>query len=122
MGIQRVLAMTALVAFAAFPASADMAKVEGDHYVNKDGMTLYSFDKDSAGVSTCYDTCAVNWPPLLADAGAKAKDGFTLVKRKDGSMQWAYDGKPMYLYIKDKKAGDKTGDGVGGTWHVAKAG
>jgi len=29
------------------------------------GMTLYRFTKDTEpGISTCYDQCAVNWPPL----------------------------------------------------------
>ena len=36
-------------------------------------------------------------------------------------MQWAYDGKPLYTFVMDKKAGDKTGDGkMDGAWKVAK--
>jgi predicted lipoprotein with Yx(FWY)xxD motif len=31
----------------------------------------------------------------------------------------AYKGKPLYLFIKDAKAGDMTGDGVGDVWHTA---
>ena len=34
-------------------------------------------------------------------------------------MQWAYDGKPLYLWIKDTKPGDMTGDGVNDVWHTA---
>jgi len=83
-------------------------------------MTLYTFDKDTAGVSACYDACATNWPPLLAASGAMAKGKLSIVARKDGAMQWAYDGKPLYLWAKDTKAGDMTGDGVNGVWHVAK--
>jgi len=48
------------------------------------------------------------------------KDKWTHVTRDDGSMQWAYDGKPLYTFVKDKKAGDMTGDGVKDVWHVAK--
>lgn len=83
------------------------------------GMTLYTFDKDTAGVSNCYDKCAENWPPLFADTGAAAEGEFTLVTRTDGTVMWAYDGKPLYLWIKDKKPGDTTGDGVNGVWHTA---
>lgn len=83
------------------------------------GMTLYTFDKDTAGVSNCYDQCAVNWPPLFADAGAAAEGEFTLVTRTDGTTMWAYDGKPLYLWVKDTKPGDTTGDGVGEVWHTA---
>src|SRR5579884_1188904 len=32
--------------------------------------TLYLFKKDTAGSSTCYDTCAQNWPPLLIQSGS----------------------------------------------------
>ncbi|AMK33594.1 Putative lipoprotein [Pseudomonas putida] len=40
--------------------------------------------------------------------------------RDDGSSQWAYKGKPLYTFIKDKKAGETTGDGMKDVWHVAK--
>jgi predicted lipoprotein with Yx(FWY)xxD motif len=83
------------------------------------GMTLYTWDKDAAGVSNCYDQCATNWPPALAGADAKADGDFSLVDRKDGTKVWAYKGMPLYLWIKDTKPGDTTGDGVGGTWHTA---
>jgi predicted lipoprotein with Yx(FWY)xxD motif len=83
------------------------------------GMTLYTYDKDTAGVSNCYDKCAANWPPALADASAKAEGDFSVVDRKDGTKIWAYKGMPLYLWVKDTKAGDTTGDGVGGVWHTA---
>lgn len=83
-------------------------------------MTLYTFDKDTSGVTNCYDDCAVKWPPLIAASGAKAGGDFSLVKRKDGSEQWAYKGMPLYLWQNDKKPGDTTGDRVGGVWHIAK--
>ena len=84
----------------------------------KDGMTIYSFDKDVGGVSACYDACAAMWPAYTGKEGDALTEGWTLVKRTDGTMQWAYDGKPMYFFADDKKAGDKAGDGMGGVWHV----
>lgn len=83
------------------------------------GMTLYTFDKDSAGMSACKGGCATNWPPLMADSGAMAKGDYSVITRDDGSKQWAYKGKPLYLWIKDKAKGDMTGDGFNGVWHVA---
>lgn len=83
------------------------------------GMTLYTFDKDSAGSSNCYDNCAVNWPPYLAQAGAEAPEGFTIISRNDGTSQWAKDGAPLYFWVGDTAPGDTNGDGVGGVWHVA---
>ncbi len=86
--------------------------------VAENGMTLYIFDKDKGGVSACYDACAMAWPPYMAKAGEKKGEGWTTVARKDGSLQWAYDGKPMYFYEGDAKKGDKAGDGMKGVWHV----
>jgi predicted lipoprotein with Yx(FWY)xxD motif len=87
--------------------------------VGANDMTLYTFDKDAAGVTNCYDKCAENWPPAIADAGAKAEGDFTLVDRTDGSKMWAYKGKPLYFWVKDAKPGDTTGDMVGEVWHTA---
>ena len=84
----------------------------------KDGMTLYIFDKDKGGVSACYDDCAVNWPPYMAKKGEEMMKDWTMVERKDGTLQWAYDGKPVYFFKGDKKKGDMAGDGKGGVWHI----
>jgi hypothetical protein len=43
---------------------------------------------------------------------------YGLTDRTDGTKQWTYDGKPLYLWIKDQKPGDMTGDGVKGVWHT----
>ena len=93
----------------------------GKVYTDEKGMTLYTFDKDEANKSNCYDECAKNWPPYLAAADAKAEGEWTLVDRTDGTKQWAYEGKPVYLWVKDTKPGDVTGDMVGEVWHVVKA-
>ena len=114
------LLVSSAAALAAEPAMGDEAggtKI----YTDAKGMTLYTFDKDEAGKTNCYDKCAVNWPPFAAAADAKAEGDWTIVDRTDGSKMWAYDGKPLYTYIEDKKAGDMTGEGKGGVWHVAKA-
>ena len=91
----------------------------GQVFATSDGMTLYTFDKDESGVSNCYDQCAANWPPFMAASGAMADGDWTLVTRKDGSMMWAYDGMPLYTFVKDTKPGDVNGDGVASVWHAA---
>ena len=89
---------------------------------DKAGMTLYTFDKDSAsaGKSVCNGGCAKNWPPLMASSGAAASGNWSIVTRDDGTRQWAYEGKPLYRWVKDQKPGDKTGDGFRDVWHVAR--
>ena len=88
--------------------------------VNEAGLTVYTFDKDPAGKSVCNDKCAMNWPPLRASADSDAGGDFSVITRNDGTRQWAHKGKPLYLWIKDRKPGDKTGDGVNDVWHVVK--
>jgi predicted lipoprotein with Yx(FWY)xxD motif len=92
----------------------------GEVLTGPDGMTLYTYDKDSEGTSNCTGVCAVAWPPLYAAADAAPHDGFTPIARPDGSRQWAYRGDPLYFYVGDSKPGDVRGDGVDDLWHVAR--
>lgn len=94
---------------------------KGDYLVGPSGMTLYIFDKDTTGVSNCTGGCATLWPPYTtAAAPATLPANMTTFARADGSMQFAYNGKPLYYYTPDKAVGDVTGDGVGGVWHLVK--
>lgn len=98
--------------------TADTAK--GKTLVTATGMTLYSFDRDSAGKSACNGGCSQNWPPLAATPADAASGDWTVITRDDGSKQWAYKAKPLYSFAKDTKPGDVTGDGLlNGAWHVA---
>ncbi|GLS20345.1 hypothetical protein GCM10007874_33620 [Labrys miyagiensis] len=99
---------------AALPLAASAATM----VTARNGMTLYVFDKDAGGKPSCYGGCAAKWPPYAAKASEKMGEGWATVKRTDGALQWTYDGKPVYFYASDKKKGDKTGDGVGGVWHI----
>ena len=117
-----VFALALLAATAAFAAApvktADSAK--GKVLTDEKGMTLYTFKNDTKGVSVCNDDCAKAWPPFAADGNAEASGAYTVIDRKDGTKQWAKDGMPLYFFVKDKKAGDVSGDGVKGIWDVAK--
>jgi predicted lipoprotein with Yx(FWY)xxD motif len=109
----------ATVAMAQAAPTKTASTSKGTVLTDAKGMTLYTFDKDSKGKSACNDKCAVNWPPLMASASAKAEKDYTIITRADGSKQWAHKGMPLYTWIKDKKPGDVTGDGVKKVWHVA---
>jgi predicted lipoprotein with Yx(FWY)xxD motif len=84
------------------------------------GATLYTFDEDQNGQSSCYDDCAKHWPPLIALSAAKAYYRMSLTPRADGQQQWAHDGKPLYTYVNDTMPGDTNGDNVGNVWHVIR--
>lgn len=100
------------------PKMAETSK--GPALVDARGMTLYTFDKDGNGKSVCNGKCAENWPPLMTGPTASAPAGYSAITRDDGGKQWAYKGKPLYGWVKDAKPGDTTGDGVNGSWHIAR--
>lgn len=119
----RVLGATALFCMAGLVwAQQAPVKASDGTLTNAAGMTLYTFDKDAAGSgkSACNGPCATNWPPLMAAADAKAAGDYSIATRDDGAKQWAFKGKPLYLWVKDQKPGDKTGDGFNSVWHTAK--
>jgi predicted lipoprotein with Yx(FWY)xxD motif len=110
-----------LVAALALPTMAfadEPAMMKGGMMVDHKGMTIYTFDKDAGGKSMCNADCAKNWPPMMAPAGAKAEGKWSVIKRDDGMMQYAYDGKPLYTFVKDEKPGEMKGDGMKNVWHV----
>lgn len=122
----RTLSLTAatFVAFLTGCAGTSMVPVDtrSGALTDTSGMTLYVFDKDVAnsGKSACNGDCAVKWPPLIAAAGAGAGGDYGVISRDDGVRQWSFKGKPLYLWFKDLKPGDMSGDGVNNVWHVAK--
>lgn len=106
--------------------TAASIQVTSGRLTNEAGFTLYTWDTDTTvGKSVCNGGCAATWPPLLTTATATAPTvsgatgAFTVITRDDGSKQVAYKDKPLYLYRNDTAAGQTTGDGVGGTWHIA---
>lgn len=118
-----ILVLTAAVlGGCASVSSSSPAKVSDGVLVGANGMTLYTFDRDvaSSGKSVCNGPCATNWPPLMATDADKASGDFTVITRDDGKKQWALKGKPLYFWVKDTKAGDKTGEGFNNMWRTAK--
>jgi predicted lipoprotein with Yx(FWY)xxD motif len=90
------------------------------------GLTLYTFEPDSANTSTCVDDCATAWPPFTVTAADKLEAGngvpgkLTTFERPDGTLQVAYDGAPLYYFTSDTAPGDTNGQGLGERWFVAE--
>jgi predicted lipoprotein with Yx(FWY)xxD motif len=109
------------VAFAAALAAASLgtaSTADAATLTAKNGLTLYVFDKDVGGKPSCYLLCAVRWPPYLVKQGATMGTGWSKVQRTNGTVQWAYHGKPLYFFDGDTKKGDANGNGLGGVWHI----
>jgi predicted lipoprotein with Yx(FWY)xxD motif len=96
----------------------------GSILVDSSGRTLYLFKADSGTMSACSGACATVWPPLLVTGKPTADGGLTASKlgtitRSDGTHQVTYNGHPLYLFVKDTKPGQTTGQGVnafGAAW------
>jgi predicted lipoprotein with Yx(FWY)xxD motif len=54
-------------------------------------------------------SCTDLWPPALATANDKPIGKWTIVDRKDGTKQWAYDEQPVYTSSRDQTPGDVVG-------------
>ena len=96
--------------------------IKGKYLTDFAGMTLYTFDKDMPGVSSCSGKCLTVW--TVYTSGATAQKIFpaniTVITRADGTKQFAWKGMPLYYYATDAKVGDMLGDGTAGAWHIVK--
>lgn len=106
----------------------------GSYLSDKDGRSLYFFATDANGQSSCTGGCEAVWPPFLVDnltadklgAGLAFSD-FATITTSSSKKQLTYKGWPLYYYSPvsggvntPEAAGKTTGDGVNGTWFIAK--
>lgn len=54
-------------------------------------------------------SCTDLWPPVLAAPDAEPVGRWSIVARRDGSRQWAYDEQPLYTSARDRRPGDTFG-------------
>jgi predicted lipoprotein with Yx(FWY)xxD motif len=96
----------------------------GKVLVDARGHTLYLFEKDKNGMSSCNGACLAYWPAVRSTAKPRAGAGVRAsllgrTTRSDGRRQVTYAGHPLYTFIGDKKAGRTTGEGLtdfGAAW------
>jgi len=99
----------------------------GTVLVDGKGVTVYLFEKDKGGKSSCYGACAQVWAPVLTKGTPKAAHGarsalLGTTKRKDGKVQVTYHRHPLYYYDDDaRKPGTAKGQDskeFGAEWYV----
>ena len=103
--------------------------IPGMALVDEDGKTLYLWEADKNGTSTCSGACAAAWPPVTTSGPPQAGRGvdkslLSTVKRIDGTEQVTYNGHPLYYYVGDTAAGLAKGQGskdFGASWYVLDA-
>jgi predicted lipoprotein with Yx(FWY)xxD motif len=87
-------------------------------YADSRGMTLYTYDKESARGASCVGECAAAWPAAVAPPTAIQLADWSLLDAA-GGKQWVFRGAPLHRFANDKAIGDATGDGADGAWHAA---
>ena len=129
------LVVTAAFALAASGSTSGGALVKvgpsnlGRVLVDAHGKTLYIWAHDKGTKSTCNGDCAEYWPPLLTRGKPVAAGGANAMllgtsRRSDGRTQVTYAGHPLYYFVKDRKAGQTSGEGLtgfGGRWDPVSA-
>ena len=134
------VAIGVLVAAAAFAGAASGSAKSGPLVqvgssnlgrvlVDAHGKTLYIWAHDKGAKSTCNGDCAEYWPPLVTHGRPVAGRGANAAllgtsRRSDGRSQVTYAGHPLYYFVKDRAAGQTTGEGLtgfGGRWDPVSA-
>jgi len=112
----------------------------GSYLTDKNGRSLYFFATDANGQTSCTGGCEAVWPAFFVDnlTADKLGTGLTLsdfatITTTSGKKQLTYKGWPLYYYApvtsgdgyggggnKPEAAGQTTGDGIDGTWFIAK--
>ena len=94
----------------------------GKFLTDAKGMALYSFAKDTPGISACSGDCVTKWPlyfreQVAVTPGLKVED-FSTITRADGAKQTAYKGKPLYYFFQDKAPGEVKGHKLNNVWFL----
>ena len=120
--VAAVAAALAAAASAAAPTVAVRQSQYGRILFDGRGYVLYAFTHDARGRSRCSGACAKAWPPFVVRA--RPTGGLLgATRRRDGSLQVTYAGRPLYYYVGDRKPGQILCQNVrefGGLWLVVR--
>jgi predicted lipoprotein with Yx(FWY)xxD motif len=122
-------AAVSLAADGATVSLAAISGIPGKALVGSNRHTLYLFEADKNGKSTCTGACAAAWPPDTVTGMPRAGSGVNqallgTVKRSDGTTQVTYNHHPLYYFAGDASAGTANGQGstaFGAGWFVVNA-
>lgn len=92
----------------------------GTVLVTDEGFTLYRFEEDMPGASSCTDGCEEVWPAFHAEdlVTGEGLDPslFGEIERDGGGRQTTYLGWPLYTYTGDTAPGEAAGQGMNDLW------
>jgi predicted lipoprotein with Yx(FWY)xxD motif len=126
-----IAALVALVLAAGSPQASSVtvkSSAYGRILFDGRGFVLYAFTRDPRGRSACTGACAAAWPPYIVKSRPRGGAGVTgarlgTTRRRNGSLQATYAGRPLYHYVGDRKPGLILCQNVpefGGFWRVVR--
>lgn len=92
------------------------------YLTTREQQTLYYHGRETAGDElVCIEACLDFWRPLEAPSIQDGGDKWAVIERPEGTLQWAYKGRPLYTYARDTFPGARLGDGAArDLWNVVK--
>ena len=86
--------------------SASAAQMLWTRLGDEEGRTLLFAEDGRTGGSACVAACAGEFPPLLAPDGAEPFADWSLLRRPDGHLQWAYQLRPLHTWSREEEPGE----------------
>ncbi len=86
--------------------SASAAQVLWTRLGDEEGRTLLFSEDGRTGGAVCVAACAGEFPPLLAPDGAEPFADWSLLRRPDGRLQWAYQLRPLHTWSREQEPGE----------------
>jgi predicted lipoprotein with Yx(FWY)xxD motif len=92
---------------ATLPDGARVLAVTGDPNIDPFAVAVYADSRDRPNVSTCSGMCARTWVPVVTTAPPHETSGIPsseigTIRRPDGTLQVTFEGKPLYLYARER--------------------
>ncbi len=73
---------------------------------DEEGRTLLFAEDYRTGGAACVAACAAEFPPLPAPDGAEPFADWSLLRRADGRLQWAYQLRPLHTWSREDEPGE----------------
>jgi predicted lipoprotein with Yx(FWY)xxD motif len=101
------VAGVATIETSTLPNGSHVLGVEGDPNINPFAVVAYAFSQDPSDASTCTGACARTWVPVITTSTPHVTPGIPAasigtIRRHNGTLQVTYDGKPLYLYSRER--------------------
>jgi predicted lipoprotein with Yx(FWY)xxD motif len=92
---------------ATLPGGSRVLGVVGDPDIDPFAVVVYTYSSDPHDASSCTGACALAWIPVTTTSTPHVAPGIPVgavgtIRRDDGTLQVTFNGKPLYLYSRER--------------------